>query len=253
MLKVRFIAVLIVRDGTVVQSEQFNHPHVIHRDPVFAIECFNKWAVDEIVVLNVSRDEQSAEEFPGVIERLSDQCFVPMTVGGWVRDVDYARRLLHSGADKIVVNTAANRDPELIGEMARAFGSQCVIVSIDAKTNGDGTKHVFVDRGCEDTGLSPVEWARRAQDLGAGELFVNSIDHDGKRKGYDLELMRDMVQAVTIPVIAFGGVQTWQHMADGVEKAGADAVAAANILHYTEHSCRKAKKYLIENGINVRR
>jgi len=253
MLKRRFIAVLVIRHGQVVQSEQFRHPHVIHRDPIHAIECFNKWAVDEIVALNVSLEDETAGPFLEVVDRISESCFVPLTVGGWIRDLDYARRLLKSGADKLIVNTQAYRDPGLIREMAYQFGSQCVVVSIDSKRDESGRELVCIDRGRELTGTPTVEWAVRAAGHGAGELFLNSIKHDGKRKGYNLEVIKRVSEAVSIPIIAFGGVFQWQDLAAGIEQAGADAVAAANILHYTEHSCRKAKRYLVEHGVAMRK
>jgi cyclase len=160
---------------------------------------------------------------------------------------------LKSGADKIVINTEAYRSSGFIEDMARAFGSQCVVVSIDSKKDEEGIEKVCIDRGKEMTNKEAVAWALEAAKRGAGELFVNSIDYDGKRKGYNLNLMRKIVQAVSIPVIAFGGVFKWQDMLDGIIEAGADAVAAANILHYTEHSCRKAKRFLVDKGIQVRK
>lgn len=253
MLKIRFIAVLVIRDGQVVQSEQFRHPHVIHKDPVNAIECFNKWAVDEIVAINVSRNESSAIPFLEVIDKLSVACFVPLSVGGWVCNIEYARGLLKAGADKIIINTQAYKDPEFIEEMSEAFGSQCVVVSIDAKMNDAGLDCVCIDRGRFPTETPVVEWALKATKRGAGELFINSIEHDGKRKGYHLELIKKVVMNVSIPVIAFGGVFKWSDLIDGIKEANADAVAAANILHYTEHSCKKAKRYLFEHNLNIRK
>jgi cyclase len=163
------------------------------------------------------------------------------------------RRLLRSGADKVTINTAAVRRPALIEECARIFGSQCVVVSMDVKDHGGGEYEVYIDRGREPAGLSPFDWAVRAREQGAGEIFLNCIDRDGFRQGYDLELLRGAVEAVDIPVIAMGGVLTWQHLADGILTGGADAVAAANIFHYTEHSTKKAKEHLLACGIDVRR
>jgi len=225
MLKKRLIAVLILRDGAVVQSVRFKHTNSIHYDPVHAIECFNKWAVDEIVILNVSREAASGE--------------------------DYARSLLNAGADKLVVNTILADDPALMQALSRRFGQQCMVASIDVKRGADGRPEVVVDRASRGTGQDPAAWAKRAVELGAGEIFVNSVDHDGARRGYDLESLRLVCAAVEVPVVAFGGVFKWEHMVEGI-RAGADAVAAANIFHYTEHATMKAKRHLSEAGVPVR-
>lgn len=251
MRKIRLVAVLVVREGQVVQSVCFKHTNVIHYDPVHAIECFNKWAVDEIVILNVSRDADSREKFADMISNTSRKCFVPLTVGGWITDAEYASRLLRSGADKLCLNTAFLTDPYLIKKLARRYGRQCIVASIDIKRSSDGFATVYVDRGRHDTQASPLDWACRAVDMGAGEIFFNSINHDGSRKGYDLISLQKICAGIEAPVIAFGGVFKWHHLVEGV-KAGADAVAAANIFHYTEHSARKAKNFMMEAGIPVR-
>ena len=252
MLKKRLIAALILRDGQVVQSVQFKHTNVIHWKPVIAVDCFDRWAADEIVVLDVSRNQRQRQTFYEAVEELSRQCFVPLTIGGWVETVEEAHRLLRLGADKITLNTMAVRQPALIRQCAQRFGSQCVVVSIDAKAHPDGRYEVYVDRGQEPTGLSPEAWAQQAEASGAGELFLNCIDRDGARQGYDVRLLHTVVDAVRIPVIAMGGVFTWQHLVDGITLGGADAVAAANIFHYTEHSMKKAKRFLRDAGIDVR-
>lgn len=252
MLKKRLIAVLILRDGQVVQSVRFKHTNVIHYDPVHAVECFNKWAVDEIVMLNVSPSAESRQGFLDAVGRISEQCFVPLAVGGWITDMDYARALLSNGADKLVINTLLADDPEGVTALARRYGRQCIVASIDVKRDADGQVEVRVDRGRRGTGSDPIAWAQRAEALGAGEIFFNSIDHDGARKGYDLDTLAAVCQAVTVPVIAFGGVFNWDHLVAGLN-AGADAVAVANQFHYTEHSTRKAKRHLVQSGIAVRR
>ncbi|MGF1631590.1 MAG: imidazole glycerol phosphate synthase subunit HisF [Kiloniellaceae bacterium] len=251
MLKKRLIAVLILRDGQVVQSIRFKHTNVIHYDPVHAMEAFNKWSVDEIVLLNVSRSADSRDAFAQSVEHVSRHCFVPLSVGGWITDADYARTLLTKGADKLVLNTAFSSDPDLVRTLSRRFGKQCIVASIDAKRDESGAVTVAVDRGQRLLDVSPVDWARRAQDLGAGEIFFNSVDHDGARKGYDLESLKGITAAVDLPVIAFGGVFTWSHLLAGIA-AGADAVAAANIFHYTEQATRKAKTFLADAGVPVR-
>lgn len=252
MLKRRLIPVLLLRDGAVVQSVRFQHTNVIHWKPVTAIDFFNRWAVDEIVVLDVSRDQQQRHKFYEVVEGLSKKCFVPLTVGGWVTSVDEMRQLLRLGADKVAINTEAVLRPDFITECATVFGNQCVVVSIDSKRNEHGVDVVVIDRGRQMTELSTVEWARAAQAKGAGEIFLNSIDHDGYRQGYHLELLRQVADAVPIPVIAMGGVFTWNHLVEGVRQGHADAVAAANIFHYTEHSTKKAKDHMRSAGIDVR-
>lgn len=252
MLKKRLIAVLILRDGQVVQSVRFKHTNVIHYDPVHAVECFNKWAVDEIVMLNVSPSTESRQGFLDAVRRISGECFVPLSAGGWITDMDYARTLLSNGADKLVLNTLLADDPDLVTSLSRRFGSQCIVASMDVKRHDLGVAQAMVDRGRRETGLDPVAWAKRAENLGAGEIFFNSVDHDGARKGYDLDSLKAVCAAVSVPVIAFGGVFTWNHLVEGI-KVGADAVAVANQFHYTEHSTRKAKRHLVQSGIAVRR
>jgi cyclase len=250
-LKKRLIPVLLVRDGAIVRSVRFTHTNVIHWKPVTAVDFFNKWAVDEIVLLDVSRTNDNRARFHDVVDQMSRKCFVPLTVGGWVTDVDEGRRLLRLGADKFTLNTMAVRRPELITECARAFGSQCVVVSIDARGAADEWQ-VHIDRGSEATTLSPVEWAMRAEELGAGEILLTSIDREGTATGYDLDLVRVVADAVSIPVVAFGGASAWQHLVDGILVGGAEAAAAANVFHFTEHSTKKAKDFMRAAGIDVR-
>lgn len=252
MLKKRLIAVLILRDGQVVQSVRFKHTNVIHYDAVHAMEAFNKWAVDEIVMLNVSRTAESRAGFTEVVARVSRYCFVPLAAGGWITNEDYATDLLRSGADKLVLNTALADQPELVTSLSRRYGRQCIVASIDVKRDEAGVVRVAVDRGQRLLDATPVDWARNAVALGAGEILFNSIDHDGARRGYDLVTLGELCRAVDVPVIAFGGVFAWDHLVQGVE-TGASAVAAANIFHYTEQSTRKAKSHLARAGVPVRR
>ena len=251
MLKKRLIAVLILRDGQVVQSVRFKHTNVIHYDAVHAMEAFNKWAVDEIVILNVSRDAATREKFTEIVERISSHCFVPLAAGGWIDNEEYAQKLLRSGADKLVVNTAVADNPALVSRLAQRYGRQCIVASMDVKRNASGTPQIVVDRGTRVIDSEPESWARNAVGLGAGEIFFNSVDHDGARKGYDLESIRKICATVPVPVIAFGGVFTWNHLVEGIS-VGASAVAAANLFHYTEQSTRKAKTFLAEAGVEVR-
>jgi len=251
MLKKRLVAVLILRDGQVVQSVKFKHTNVIHYDAVHAMEAFNKWAVDEIVVLNVSRAPDSREQFVDVVANISRHCFVPLAAGGWIDSEEYAQRLLRSGADKLVVNTILNDDPALVRRLASRYGRQCIVGSMDVKRDESGLCKVMVDRGMRKVEAFPEEWAKRIVELGVGEIFFNSIDHDGARKGYDLVSLEHICKAVTVPVIAFGGVFTWDHLVQGIQ-ANASAAAAANIFHYTEQSTRKAKSHMAKAGVDVR-
>ena len=251
MLKKRLIPVLVLRDGTIVRSVNFKHTNIIHWKPSTAVDFFNKWAVDEVVLLDVSRDQTNRNKFYDVVSELSRKCFVPLTVGGWVASVEDVRSLLRLGADKVTLNTSAVYRPNFVAECARAFGSQCIVVSIDV-TGSSGAWQVVVNRGTEPIGRSPVDWAKQAETLGAGEIFLTSIDREGTGTGYDLELVRAVVDAVNIPVIAFGGAFTWQHLVDGIRIGGADAAAAANVFHFTEHSTKKAKEFMRTAGIEVR-
>ena len=251
MLKKRLIAVLILRDGQVVQSVRFKHTNVIHYDPVHAVEAFNKWAVDEIVMLNVSPNADSRDQFAEKVASVSRHCFVPLSAGGWITDEAYANRLLRSGADKLVVNTALADDPVFVTALSRRNGQQCIVGSIDVVRTETGEERVAIDRGQRLLDFSAVDWARQAVQLGCGEIFLNSIDHDGARKGYNLGTLGEVAKALPVPVIAFGGVLQWKHLVEGIE-VGADAVAAANIFHYTEHATKKAKSFLARAGVPVR-
>jgi cyclase len=251
VLKKRLIAVLILRDGQVVQSVRFKHTNIIHYDAVHAMDAFNKWAVDEIVILNVSRDPASHEKFAEIVERISCHCFVPLAAGGWINNEDYAQKLLRSGADKLVINTALADDPQLVSRLALRYGRQCIVASMDVKRDASGVPKIAIDRGSRIVDMAPEVWARKVVELGAGEILFNSVDHDGARKGYDLESIRNVCEAVPVPVIAFGGVFSWDHLVEGIN-AGAAAVAVANLFHYTEQSTRKAKTHLANAGVLVR-
>ncbi len=250
MLKKRLIAVIIVRDGQVVQSVKFKHTNVIHYDAIHAVEAFNRWSIDEIAFINVSKSNESSKQFIEIVKHVSKECFVPLTVGGWITDYNYACELFSNGADKILLNSAFNDNPNLIKQLVSKFGSQAIVASIDIGDVNE-SKIVVVNRGSQNINVSPGEWALHCEKLGAGEILLNSIQYDGARKGYDLQSLRNVCTRVTIPVIAFGGAFNWSHFVEGFE-SGADAVAAANIFHYTEHSTKKAKRYLNKNGIPVR-
>ena len=252
MLKHRLIPNIILNNGDIVQSVNFEHPNIIG-NAVTAVDFFNSWAVDEIIILDVSRDNLQREKFHKIIHGLSKRCFIPLTVGGWITNTNEIQKILSEGADKISINTEAFRNPDFIKEATSIFGSQCIVVALDVKKDNQGKYEVFVDRGRENTGLDPVDWARKMQKLGAGEILLTSIDREGTKAGYDLELISRVSNAVTIPVIAFGGVGKWQDFVDGINIGKADAVSAANIFHFTEHSTFNAKDFMIRSGLNVRK
>ena len=250
MLKKRLIACLLLRDGFIVQSFGFNRYLPIGR-PRFPIEFVVKWDVDEIVLLDISASPESRCVDEQVIEMLSQYCYVPLTVGGGIESVNDIRGVIRAGADKACLNTHALARPQLITEAADIFGSQCVVVSMDCRRGAQGAYEVYSDSGKKPSGISAVDWARKCEDLGAGEIFLNSIDNDGSRQGYDLDLIQLISHAVCIPVIACGGVGNFGHFAPGIV-AGASAVAAANIFQHTEHSTILAKAHMLKAGIDVR-
>ncbi|MCX5908499.1 MAG: imidazole glycerol phosphate synthase cyclase subunit, partial [Deltaproteobacteria bacterium] len=206
-------------------------------------------AIDELVLLNVSRNGKSVDRFARHLETIGRYCFIPIAAGGGVRRIDDFHRLLHSGADKVVVNTAFFEDPGLIAAAARTFGSQGVVLSLDVRKDREGCYRVYSENGSRNTGEEPVSAARRAADLGAGEIFLTSIDRDGTCRGYDHELLQAVADAVGIPVIASGGVGEFQHLVDGIHCGRASAVAAANLFHFIGQSLRKAKTHLRQNGL----
>ena len=189
VLKHRLIAVIIVADGRVVQSESFKHTNVIHYDAYHAVEAFNRWSVDEIVLINVSREITSQQEFTKIVENVSKTCFVPLTVGGWIDSIDYGSKLISCGADKLLLNTAWYSNINIVTGLFEKYGRQCLVASIDVKTE-NGKKYVFIDRGRKNTGMDIVEWSKEVEALGAGEILLTSIDNDGSLKGYDIDLLK---------------------------------------------------------------
>jgi cyclase len=250
MLKKRVIAVLLVKHGVVVQSIGFRRYLPVGR-PEIAVEFLNQWGIDEIVLLDLDAARER-RLFPVELMRsVSRYGFVPFAVGGGIRSVDDMKRLIQSGADKIVINAAAVSTPEVIVQGAATFGRQCVVVSIDAR-RVNGRYQAFTDSGRAEAGLTPGELARRSAENGAGEILINSIDRDGGREGFDLELAREVGAAVDIPVILCGGAGHAAHLAEGLAEERVSAVAAANFFHYTEHSVAVAKAYLERHGRRVR-
>ncbi|MDQ3002356.1 MAG: imidazole glycerol phosphate synthase cyclase subunit [Fibrobacterota bacterium] len=251
MLKKRLIACLLMRNGLIVQSIGFNKYLPIGR-PKFPIEFVVKWDVDEIVLLDMSAAGEKRGPNHEVIELLSHSCFVPLTVGGGIQSVADVRKIIRAGADKVSVNAHALERPALISEIAEAFGSQCAVVSIDCRRGPDGRYWVYSDSGRKGWNQEAVHWAIKAQEAGAGEIFLNSIDRDGSRQGYDTDLIKSVSSAVSIPVIACGGVGNYSHFSPGILKGGASAVAAANIFHHVEHSTILAKAHLLRDNVDVR-
>ncbi len=261
MKKRRLIPVLLLRNGWLVQSKQFKKWQNLG-NPITAVKRLSEWASDELIYLDISRDDShdmrrddlgtpNRSSIFDIIEDVSKAAFMPITVGGRIRSLEDMERRLALGADKCAINTAAIDDPAFIEAAAREFGAQCVVVSIDFKEI-DGRKMVVTDGGKRVTEFDALSWAREAVSRGAGELLVNSIDRDGMRTGYDLELIGEIADAVSVPVIACGGVGTWDHLAEGLEQTGADAVAAANIFHYSDQSVFLAKQHLTARNLDVR-
>jgi cyclase len=246
MLRRRVITVLTLNDGVLFRTKRF------HPDYRYTINFVDTWSVDEIVALDVTRGGGDRNHFYAALDRLATECFVPLAAGGGVRSIDEVHRLLRSGADKIVVNTAAVDAPGLVSEAARLYGSQCVVASIDAHRHSDGRYEVYVEHGTRATGLDPAGWARRLQECGAGEIMITSIERDGSLEGYDNVLNHLVSSAVSIPVLACGGAGKWQDFVDGFVVGGASAVCTTNIYHFTETSIRSAKRFLDAAGIPVR-
>jgi cyclase len=253
LIKHRLIATLLVCNGNVVQTRKFKRTNMVG-SAFTAVDFFNGWTVDEIVVLEISDDLTYLEKFVSIVEELSRRCFVPLSVGGKVRDLTLVHRYTRAGADKVVVNSGAVARPGLIREIAAYYGSQCVVVSIDAiaDTEMPSGYRVATDNARAAQNLDAIAWAKQAAAEGAGELLVNAVAHDGDKRGYDLALLRQITASVTVPVIAMGGVGKWEHLVEGVREGGADAVAAGNIFHYTEHSTKKAKEFMLQAGLPVR-
>jgi cyclase len=250
VLSVRVIPCLDVDGGRVVKGVNFVDL-VDAGDPVELAARYDAQGADELVFLDITASSDARATIVDVARRTAEQVFIPFTIGGGVRSVDDARALLRAGADKVAVNTAAVERPDLIGEIAAEFGAQCVVVAIDARRSGEGFE-VFTHGGRSPTGIDAVAWAAACEQRGAGEILLTSMDRDGTRDGFDLELTRAVGSSVGIPVIASGGVGTLDHLADGVIEGGADAVLAASIFHFGEHTIAEAKAHMTGRGIVVR-
>lgn len=251
MLAKRIIPCLDVTNGRVVKGTNFVGLRDAG-DPVEIARRYDREGADELTFLDITASSDHRDIILSVIEAVASQVFIPLTVGGGVRQVSDIRRLLNSGADKVSINTAGILNPDLIGESAALYGSQCIVAAIDAKRVGPQRWEVFTHGGRNATGKDAVEWAREVQRLGAGEILLTSMDADGTKAGFDLELTRAVSDAVSVPVIASGGVGNLQHLADGVLLGGADAVLAASIFHFGEYTIEEAKRFMASKGICMR-
>ena len=250
MLAKRIIPCLDVHAGRVVKGVNFVQLRDAG-DPVEIARRYDEAGADELAFLDITASSDARETIIDVIERVADQVFIPLTVGGGVRSLDDVRKLLNAGADKVSINTAAVEDPELVERSAHRFGSQAIVVAIDARRSGLGWE-VYTHGGRKARGIDAVEWARAMADRGAGEILLTSMDRDGTKSGFDLELTRAVSAAVTVPVIASGGVGTLEHLARGIEAGGADAVLAASVFHFGEITIPEAKRFLAARGIEMR-
>jgi cyclase len=251
MLAKRIIPCLDVTAGRVVKGTNFVDLRDAG-DPVEIARRYDEQGADEVTFLDITASSDQRDIILHIIEACAEQVFIPLTVGGGVRKVEDVRRLLNAGADKVSMNTAAVQNPDLVFDASSKVGSQCIVVAIDAKQIAAGQWHVFTHGGRNDTGLDAIEWAKKVEALGAGEILLTSMDRDGTKNGFDLALTRAVSDAVKIPVIASGGVGNLQHLADGVTEGRADAVLAASIFHFGEYTVRQAKEYMAGRGIEVR-
>lgn len=246
----RIIPCLDVNDGRVVKGINFVELKDAG-DPVEIARSYNEQGADELTFLDITASSDNRGLLFDIIEKVANQIFIPLTVGGGVRNCDDIRNLLNVGADKVGINTSAILNPDFVSESSSRFGSQAIVVAIDAKKIDDHYE-VFTHGGRNATGINAIEWAKKMADFGAGELLITSMDRDGTKKGFDNNLMKTISDAVDIPIIASGGAGSLRHLVDGIKEGEADAVLAASIFHYGEYSIKEAKKYMYEHGIEMR-
>lgn len=247
----RIIPCLDVTAGRVVKGVNFLELRDAG-DPVEIAQRYDAQGADEITFLDITATSDGRDLILDIIEAVASQVFIPLTVGGGVRAVDDVRRLLNAGADKVGINSSAISNPQLVFDAAKKYGSQCIVVAIDAKKAADGRWEVFTHGGRKATGLDAVEWAKKMESLGAGEILLTSMDRDGTKVGFDLDLTRSVSDAIGIPVIASGGVGGLQDLVDGIKSGHADAVLAASIFHYGQHTVQEAKRFMADQGIPMR-
>jgi cyclase len=250
MLKVRVIPCLDVKDGRVVKGVNFVDL-IDAGDPVEQATIYDAAGADELCFLDITASHENRDTIYDVVRGTAERCFMPLTVGGGVRAVEDIRKLLLAGADKVSINTAAVKNPDFVREAAIKFGSQCIVVAVDAKRVGDGFE-IFTHGGREPTGIEAVAWAKRMAEYGAGEILLTSMDRDGTKLGFDIPLTRAISDAVPVPVIASGGVGTLEHLVEGVRDGHASAVLAASIFHFGTYSMREAKEYMAKAGLPMR-
>jgi cyclase len=251
MLAKRIIPCLDVTAGRVVKGVSFVELRDAG-DPVEIARRYDEQGADELTFLDITASSDDRGILFRIIEQVAEQVFIPLTVGGGVREVQDVRNLLNAGADKVSINTSAVLNPQLVADAAARYGSQCIVVAIDAKQVEPGRWEVFTHGGRKATGLDAVQWAKKMQGLGAGEILLTSMDRDGQKTGFDLALTRAVTDVLEIPLIASGGVGNLQHLVDGVKLGGADAVLAASIFHYGEYTVLQAKQFMVQRGIEVR-
>ena len=251
MLKARIIPCLDVKDGRTVKGVNFVDL-VDAGDPVEQAKFYDEQGADELTFLDITASHENRDTIFDVVNRTAEQCFMPLTVGGGVRQVEDIRKLLLAGADKVSINTAAVHRPEFVGEAAEKFGSQCIVVAIDARSTEPNKWEIFTHGGREFTGIDAINWAMEMANLGAGEILLTSMDRDGTRSGFDIELTRALSDSVQIPVIASGGVGTLDHLVEGIRDGRASAVLAASIFHFGEYSIIEAKAHMAAAGVAVR-
>ena len=250
MIKIRIIPCLDVDNGRVVKG--INFVNLIDAgDPVKQAKFYSDNGADEITFLDITATHERREAMVDIIERTANECLVPLTVGGGIRNIDDMKMFLSVGADKVSVNSSAIKDPKIITKGAIKFGNQCIVVAIDAKKKGNSWE-VYVNGGRISTGIDAIQWAKKVEKLGAGEILLTSMDRDGTKSGFDLNLTKEVSSSVSIPVIASGGIGEINHFVDGVKKGGASALLAASVFHFGEFSISEVKKHLISQGIDVR-
>ena len=251
MLKVRIIPCLDVANGRVVKGVNFVDL-VDAGDPVEQAKVYDAAGADELTFLDITATHENRDTIYDVVRRTAEQCFMPLTVGGGVREIEDIRKLLLAGADKVSINSAAVKRPEFVKEAAEKFGNQCIVVAIDAKSVGPNKFEIFTHGGRKPTGIDAVEWAKKMVDYGAGEILLTSMDRDGTKIGFNLELTRAVSDAVSVPVIASGGVGNLDHMVEGVTEGHASAVLAASIFHFGTYTIRETKEHMAKAGLPVR-